>query len=79
MLDKIYEHLKTRKKYNTLMIQRDVLQDDYDKKVLEMNTEKRLRLVEKDKYEEEIRKNIEKIVKLKEENKKLKGELKNGK
>lgn len=79
MLDKIYEHLKTRKKYNTLMLQRDVLQDDYDKKVLEMNTEKRLRLVEKDKYEEEIRKNIEKIVKLKEENKKLKGELKNGK
>lgn len=75
----IYEHLKTRKKYNTLLLQKDILQEDYDKKVLELNTEKRLRQVEKTAYEEEIRKYVEKITKLMEENKKLKGGIKNGK
>lgn len=65
MLDKIYEHLKTRRKYNTLNLKYDVLQDEYDKKVVELNTEKRIRIIEKNKFEDEIQKLTEEIVKLK--------------
>lgn len=65
MLDKIYEHLKTRRKYNTLNLKYEVLQDEYDKKVVELNTEKRIRIIEKNKFEDEIQKLTEEIVKLK--------------
>lgn len=65
MLDKIYEHLKTKRKYNTLNLKYEVLQDEYDKKVVELNTEKRIRIIEKNKFEDEIQKLTEEIVKLK--------------
>ena len=61
----IYEHLKTRKKYNTLNLKYEVLQDEYDQKVVELNTEKRIRIIEKNKFEDEIQKLTEEIVKLK--------------
>ena len=44
MVEKIYEHLKTRKKYNTLELKYDVKCEELEHKVLELNTEKKVRI-----------------------------------
>ena len=38
----IYEHLKTKKKYNTLKLNYDVLREEYDKKTTELNVERQI-------------------------------------
>ena len=35
----IYEHLVTKKKYNTLKLKYEVVRDDLEKKQVELNTE----------------------------------------
>lgn len=44
----IYEHLITKKKYNTLQLKYEVLQDELEKKIVELNTEKRINLKRKE-------------------------------
>ena len=44
----IYEHLKTRKKYNTLLLKYEVAREDLEKKTVELNTQKRINLKEKE-------------------------------
>lgn len=78
MKDKIYEHLKTRKKYNTLQLKYDVKCEELEHKVLELNTEKRVRVKQQDLFNERLQELLEANLKLKEENTKLKKELKNG-
>ena len=78
MVDKIYEHLKTRKKYNTLELKYDVKCEELEHKVLELNTEKRIRVKQQDLFNERIQELLEANLKLKEENTKLKKEIKNG-
>lgn len=78
MVDKIYEHLKTRKKYNTLELKYDVKCEELEHKVLELNTEKRIRIKQQDLFNERIQELLEANLKLKEENTKLKKEIKNG-
>lgn len=80
MKEKIYEHLKTRKKYNTLELKYDVKCEELEHKILELNTEKRIRVKQQDLFNERIQELIENNLKLKEENTKLKKEIKkNGK
>ena len=82
MVEKIYEHLKTRKKYNTLELKYDVKCEELEHKVLELNTEKKVRIKQQDLFNERIQELVETNLKLKEENTKLKKdikELKNGK
>ena len=78
MKEKIYEHLKTRKKYNTLELKYDVKCEELEHKVLELNTEKRVRIKQQDLFNERIQELLEANLKLKEENTKLKKEIKNG-
>lgn len=79
MLNKIYEHLKTRKKYNTLQLKYDVKCEELEDKIFQYNTEKRLKQLQKENYEKEIQELIEANIKYKEENTKLKKELKGAK
>lgn len=76
MIDKIYEHLKTRKKYNTLELKYDVKCEELERKVLELNTEKRVRIKQQDIFNDRLQELLELNLKLKEENTKLKKEIK---
>lgn len=76
MVEKIYEHLKTRKKYNTLELKYDVKCEELEHKVLELNTEKKVRIKQQDLFNERIQELLEDNLKLKEENTKLKKDLK---
>lgn len=62
----IYEHLKTFRKYNTLNVKYKTKCEEYDDKVNELNTSRRIRQIEKNKWEEEINKYIEENISLKE-------------
>lgn len=70
----IYEHLKTRRKYNTLKLKYDCKCEDYDSKTVELNTVNRIRKKEKDVWEARIVELTEENIKLKEENAQLKKE-----
>ena len=61
----IYEHLKTRKKYNTLMLKYEVARDDLEKKIVELNTERRIRMKQQEIWERTLKEQEEEIVKLK--------------
>jgi FMN phosphatase YigB (HAD superfamily) len=76
MKEKIYEHLKTYKKYNTLQLKYDVKCEELEDKIFQYKTEKRLKQLQKENYEKEIQELIEANIKYKEENTKLKKELK---
>ena len=82
MINKVYEHLKTKKKYNTLKLKYDVKCDELQEKIVELNTEKRIKLKQQQMYDEKIselqEENIklkESITELKKENKRLKNEM----
>lgn len=79
MKEKIYEHLKTKKKYNTLQLKYDVKCEELEHKILELNTEKKLRIKQQeifnDKLQQLIEKNLElnaKLIKAKKDLKDLK-------
>ena len=76
MLDKIYEHLKTKKKYNTLQLKYDVKCDELEHKILELNTERKVRVKQQDLFNERIQELVEENLKLKEDISKLKKQLK---
>lgn len=76
MMKHIYEHLKTKKKYNTLELKYNIKCEELEEKIVELNTERRTRRIEKQKFEEQIAKLVEENIKLKQ---KKKGGNKNGK
>lgn len=76
MKEKLYEHLKTRKKYNTLELKYDVKCEELERKVLELNTEHRVRIKQQDLFNERLQELLELNLKLKEENTRLKKQLK---
>lgn len=85
MINHIYEHLKTRKKYNTLQVKYDVKCDELEEKIIQYNTEKKTKLLQRDLYEQRIKdlteSNIDlhqEIIQLKKEIKELKKEGKYG-
>ncbi len=61
----IYEHLITKKKYNTLKLKYEVAREDLEKKQVELNTERRIRLKEKEIWEQRLKDQEEEIIKLK--------------
>ena len=77
MKEKIYEHLITKRKYNTLKIKYDVKCEELEHKVLELNTEKRVRIKQLNLFNERIQELIEENLKLKEQITKLKKGVKN--
>lgn len=70
MMKHLYEHLKTKKKYNTLELKYNVKCNELEEKIVELNTEKRVRKIEREKYEEQISKLTKEIIKLKQKVKK---------
>lgn len=77
MKDKIYEHLITKRKYNTLKLKYDVKCDELEHKILELNTERRVRVKQQDLFNERIQELLEENLKLKEQITKLKKGVKN--
>lgn len=61
----IWEHLKTKKKYNTLLLKYEVAREDLEKKQVELNTQKRINLKEKEIWEAKLKEQEEEIIKLK--------------
>ena len=61
----IWEHLKTKKKYNTLLLKYEVAREDLERKQVELNTQKRINLKEKEIWEQKLREQEEEIIKLK--------------
>lgn len=76
MIGKIYEHLKTRKKYNTLEIKYIVKCEELEHKILELNTEHKVRVKQQELFNERIQQLVEENIKQKEDISKLKKELK---
>lgn len=61
----IYEHLKTRKKYNTLLLKYEVAKEDLERKQVELSTQKRINLKEKQIWEEKLKEQEKEIIELK--------------
>lgn len=61
----LYEHLKTRKKYNTLLLKYEVAREDLEKKQVELNTQKRINLKEKEIWEQKLKEQEIEIIELK--------------
>lgn len=76
MIDKIYEHLITKKKYNTMKLKYDVKCDELEHKVLELNTERRVRVKQQDLMNTRIQELLEENLKQKETITRLRRELK---
>ena len=64
-ISRLYEHLKTRKKYNTLQLKYDVLKEELENKTTELNVERRKYLKMKDLWEQKLKEQEEEIIKLK--------------
>ena len=77
MKEKIIEHLKTRKKYNTLENKYEVVCEELERKCFEIRVERRIKEKQQEIFDNKLQEITEKIIKLKEENIKLKKKLKN--
>ena len=75
-MNKIYEHLKTKKKYNTLEIKYQAKCEELDDRVIQLNTEKRIKKKQQELYSEKIEELTTKIIEQKELIAKLKKEIK---
>lgn len=69
MLKHVYEHLKTKKKYNTLELKYDMKQAELERTIVELNTQKRINKIEREKFEKVVDDYIQKLAKEKEKNK----------
>ena len=69
MLKHIYEHLKTKKKYNTLLMKYEGLKEELQNKTIELNTQKNINKIEREKFENAIDEYIKLLSKEKEKNK----------
>ena len=61
----LYEHLKTRKKYNTLKLNYEVLREEYDRKVTELNVERQIWRKKQNVWEDTLLKQEQQIADLK--------------
>lgn len=65
MFKHIYEHLKTRKKYNTLKLKYNVKCEDLERKQVELNIERQIWKKKQEIWEKELKELTEEIIKLK--------------
>ena len=61
----IYEHLITKRKYNTLQVKYDTLKEELERKTVELNTERRIHLKRAGVWEETLKEQEAEIIKLK--------------
>lgn len=65
LLNKIFEHLRTKKKYNTLRLKYEVLKEEYDQKVSELNTQRKIQQKLMNIWETKLKEQEETIIELK--------------
>lgn len=65
ILKSVKERIEYKKKYNTLKLKYDVLQEEYEKKVVELNTERRINQKRKAIWESKLKEQETEIVSLK--------------
>ena len=65
ILKSVKERIEYKKKYNTLKLKYDVLQEEYEKKVVELNTERRINQKRKAIWESKLKEQEAEIVSLK--------------
>lgn len=65
IMKNLYEHLKTKKKYNTLKIKYEVARDELERKQVELNAERRIHTKRQIVWEEKLKEQEEEIIKLK--------------
>lgn len=63
----LYEHLITRQKYNKLKLKLDVKCEEYDNKMTELRTEKRIYMKQKEIWENKLKEQEKEIIDLKNE------------
>ena len=59
------EHLKTKKKYNTLLLKYEIKCEELDNKTVELNTEKRIHLKRQEIWEKMLKEQEKEIIRLK--------------
>ena len=72
----LYEHLKTKKKYNKLQLLHDVKKEELQEKVIELNEQKKINKMLREKFDAETNKLIEENLELKAQLRKLKKKAK---
>lgn len=72
----LYEHLKTKKKYNKLQLMYDVRNEELQEKVIELNEQKKINKMLREKFDAETNKLIEENLELKAQLRKLKKKTK---
>ena len=65
MINRLYEHLITKRKYNKALLKIDVLRDELEKKSTELNVERRIHSKQKEVWEAKLKEQEEKIIELK--------------
>ena len=60
-----FEHLKTKKKYNTLKLKYEIAKEDLERKQIELNTERRIYQKRQETWEQKLKEQEEKIIELK--------------
>ena len=66
LLSKLYEHLITKRKYNTLQLKYDCKCEELERSQVEKATERRIHLKQKEVWEKTLKSQEEEIVRLKE-------------
>lgn len=72
----IYEHLKTKKKYNKLQLMYDVRNEELAEKIIELNEQKKINKMLQEKFNAEANKLIEENLELKAQLRKIKKKAK---
>ena len=65
MLKHLYEHLKTKKKYNTLQLKYNVKCEDLERKQVELNVERQIWKKKQEIWEKQLKELAEENIKLK--------------
>ena len=63
----IYEHLITKRKYNRKVNENQILQEDLDRKTIQLRAERRIHEVQREIWEKALKKQEEELVELKKE------------
>lgn len=61
----IFEHLKTKKKYNTLLLKYEIKIDEYQRLEMRYNERKKLYQIQKEIWDKKLKEQEEEIIELK--------------
>lgn len=77
LLNRLYEHLVTKEKYNTLLIRFEGKQEEIENKIIEFNTQVNINKIEREKFGQAVEELTQKLVKEKQKYRELKEKIKN--